>query len=127
MNAKVYQNLLQQHAVPSLRSSPNQLAIFMQDNALCHTAKRVKQFLEAENIEIMKWPAQSPDLTPIENHWKNLGNKVMAKKPTIVTELWKRLKEKWTKITPEQFEGLVIYCGRRCAEVIQSKGLYTSY
>lgn len=67
VNANVYLNLLKQHMVPSLRSSPIQPAVFMQDNAPCHTAKRVKQFLEAENIELMTWPAQSPDLNPIEN------------------------------------------------------------
>ncbi len=32
VHANVYQNLLQQHAVPSLKASPNQPAIFMQDN-----------------------------------------------------------------------------------------------
>ncbi|KAI2643116.1 Deleted in malignant brain tumors 1 protein [Labeo rohita] len=35
-------------------------------------------------------------------------------------------KEKLTKITPQQCEKL-LSCGRRCAEVIQSKSLYTSY
>ncbi|KAI5615079.1 hypothetical protein C0J50_3304, partial [Silurus asotus] len=101
VNANVYQNLLQQHMVPSLRSSLNQPAVFMQDNAPCHTAKRVKPFLETENIEIMTWPAQSPDLNTTENLWKIFGDKVMAKKPTTVTELWRRLEEEWTKITPE--------------------------
>ncbi len=48
----------------------------------CHTAKQVKQFLEAKNTEIMKWPAQSPHLNPIENFWKILGDKIMAMKPT---------------------------------------------
>lgn len=127
VNANVYQNLLQQHMVPYLRSSPNQPAVFMQDNAPCHTAKRVKNFLEGENIELMAWPAQSPDLNPIENLWKILGDKVMVKKPTTITELWRRLEEEWTKITPEQCERLVLSCGRRCAEVIHSRGLYTSY
>ncbi len=55
MNANVNQNLLRQHAVPTLRLSPNQPAIFMQDNASCHKAKWVKQFLEAENIENKGW------------------------------------------------------------------------
>ncbi len=32
VHVSVYQNLLQQHAVPSLQASPNQPAIFMQDN-----------------------------------------------------------------------------------------------
>jgi len=143
VNANVYQNLLRQHAVPFLQASPNQPAIFMQDNAPCHTPnqpaifmqdnapchtpKRVKQFLEAQKIEIMKWPAQSPDLNPIENLWKILGDTVMAKKPTTGTELWKKLEEEWTKITPELCENVVMSCGRRCAQVIQSKGLYTSY
>lgn len=36
-----YQNLLQQDVVPSLRLSPNQPAIFMQDNSPCHTVKQV--------------------------------------------------------------------------------------
>ncbi len=52
MNANVYQNLLQQHAVPSLQASPNHPAISMQDNAPRHTEKQVKQFLEATLLEI---------------------------------------------------------------------------
>ena len=37
------------------------------------------------------------------------GDKVMAKKPTTVTELWKRLQQEWTKIKPEQCEKLVLW------------------
>jgi len=43
--------------VPSLHSSPNQPAIFIQDDALGHKGKRVKKFPETENIEIIKLPA----------------------------------------------------------------------
>ncbi len=33
------------------------------------------------NDEISKWPGQSPHLSPIENHWKILVNKVA---PTLL-------------------------------------------
>ncbi len=44
----------------------------------------------------------------------------MAKKPTTVTELWKRLEEDCTHITPVHSEKPMMSCSRRCAEVIQS-------
>ncbi len=72
VNANVYQNLLKQHAVLFLQAPPNQPAIFMQDNAPYHTAKWVKQFLEARNIEIMKWPFQGSDLNQTWNGTSNV-------------------------------------------------------
>lgn len=30
------------------------------------TAKRMKQILKFENIKLMKWPAQNPDVNPIK-------------------------------------------------------------
>ena len=58
VDANVYQNLLQQYAVLSLRLSPNRPANCMQDNAPCHTAKRIKKFLDDKGIEIFKWPTK---------------------------------------------------------------------
>lgn len=127
VNANVYLNLVQQHVIPPLRASPNQPAIFMQDNAPCHTAKRVKDYFEQEDVEVMKWPAQSPDLNPIENLWKIIGDKVRERQPSTVTDLWTKIEQEWNKITPEFCKKLVRSCGRRCAEVIKNKGFNTSY
>jgi transposase len=63
----------------------------MQDNAPCHKAKSVMSFLDQQESNVMDWPAQSPDLNPIENLWQRLGNKVMARNPENVEDLWNKL------------------------------------
>ena len=62
----VYKEILKKH-VPNLRTAINQPAVFMQDNAQCQTTKSVKTFLSEEDIIVMEWPAQSPNMNPIEN------------------------------------------------------------
>ncbi len=39
------------------------------DNARPHVARICTQFLEAENIPILAWPAYSPNMSPIEHVW----------------------------------------------------------
>lgn len=46
--------------------------IYMQDNAPCHKADVVTQFFEDEGIEVLHWPAKSPDLNPIEIIWATI-------------------------------------------------------
>ncbi len=42
------------------------------DNARPHVARICTQFLEAENIPVLAWPAYSPDMSPIEHVWDAL-------------------------------------------------------
>ena len=67
INSTVYKEILKKYVVPNLRIAINQPAVFMQDNALCCTAKSVKIFLSEEDVTVMEWPAQSSDMNPIEN------------------------------------------------------------
>ena len=53
-----------------------------------------------ENIEIMNWPAQSPDLNPIKNCWKMIGEKAIQKNPKTADELWEMLLDEWNNISP---------------------------
>ncbi|GBL87189.1 hypothetical protein AVEN_270477-1 [Araneus ventricosus] len=54
-------------------------AIFMDDSALPHRARSVRNYLESEAIPQMAWSARSPDLNPIEHVWDMLRRWIVGR------------------------------------------------
>ncbi|KAJ4425489.1 hypothetical protein ANN_28107, partial [Periplaneta americana] len=50
--------------------------LFVQDNAKAHSASVTRDFLRENEIEVMEWPAISPDFNPIQHLWGLLDRKV---------------------------------------------------
>ena len=68
MDRHVYHDLLGNVALPSIHMLFGAgEVIFQQDNDPKHTAHMNKQCFVDNEIELMDWPSQSPDLNPIEN------------------------------------------------------------
>ena len=101
--------------------------IFQQDNDPKHTARRVKDFITDNDIPTFGWPAQSPDLNPIENLWSILDKKLVNRKENTTPELFKLLKQEWSKLTTNELERLVDSMPQRCQAVIDARGLPTKY
>ena len=63
--------------------------VFVDDNATPHAAQNTLNFSAGEEVEVMQWPARSPDLSPIEHIWDQMGRfiKHMDSPPTTVARL----------------------------------------
>ncbi|KAA8493874.1 Transposable element Tc3 transposase [Porphyridium purpureum] len=71
--------------------------VFQQDNAPVHTSRLVKNFMNDENVELLDWPAYSPDFNIIENLWGILARKVYegARQYQTVLELKNAILQAW--------------------------------
>lgn len=128
MNAEMYTDILKRNLKSSarkLRLGPN--FVFQQDNDPKHTARLTKVFFEKEDVNVLEWPAQSPDLNPIEHLWaildREIGDRALKKKD----ELREAVLLAWEKIEKQKIKNLVESMPRRLAEVIKAKGGPTRY
>ena len=103
--------------------------VFMQDNARPHTARVSMDFLEEEGIDVMDWPACSPDLNPIEHCWDIVGRRVRgrAHPPRTVYDLRAALVEEWANIPQNDIDRLITSKPNRCNECVNARGGHTRY
>lgn len=77
--------------------------------------------------EVMDWPAQSPDMNPIENLWHILAREVEKRRPKNVAELEAMVREEWGKNPKVTLDDLIDSMPRRMQAVIEAKGGSTKY
>jgi hypothetical protein len=103
--------------------------VFQQDNDSKHTSQRARQWFDEHGFELLDWPAQSPDLNPIEHLWAHLKRQLAGydEPPTSIHELWQRVEVEWNKIPAQVCIDLIESMPRRVAAVLAAKGSYTKY
>lgn len=128
-NARRYiDDVLQPHVIPYAGAVGPDF-ILMQDNARPHTARITQQFLDREGIEVLEWPANSPDLNPIEHLWDHMQRKLYMRthQPSTLGELKDALLEIWSDLHQDLIRRLVRSMRRRIESVIRANGNHTSY
>ena len=83
---------------------------------------------------VLQNSAQSPNLNPIENLWKELGHQIGSRNHSNRADLLQHLQEEWAKMPSDFLEKLIESMSWRCEAVIAAKlkievkhGIYYSY
>ncbi len=108
VNAAIYQEILEHFMLPSADKLYGDADfIFQQDLAPAHTAKGTKSWFNDHGVTVLVWPANSPDLNPIENLWGIVKRKMRDTRPNNADELKATVKETWASIPPQQCHKLI--------------------
>ncbi len=112
LNATAYLSIVADHVHPFMTTVyTSSDGYFQQNNAPCHKAQIISDwFLEHDNeFTLLKWPPQSPDLSPIEHLWDVVEREihVMDVQPTNLQQLRDAIMSICSKMSDECFQHLV--------------------
>jgi transposase len=132
INSDAYIEILEQNLIgfkASVEEEQDVPLILQEDNAAVHVSKKSKKWKEENGIVCLPWPAQSPDLNPIEKLWKILKDNVQKMKsfPRTIKALKIALEEEWGKLDPNLLSKLVESMPKRVKLVVDAKGGPTKY
>ena len=84
LNAQRYiDDILTQHVIPYMRyeRANGRVLPLQQDRVPPQTANTTKEYLEQSNVNVLDWPAISPDMNCIENLWSVLSRALRTHTP----------------------------------------------
>ncbi|GFX76648.1 uncharacterized protein TNCV_3163661 [Trichonephila clavipes] len=131
MRQDQYNYVFQNRLIPKLEEwFPNgEPYIFMQDGTSLPYSSVYQSFLAAQNIPLLDWPGNSPDMNPIENVWELMKRKVAKDVITNKTKLLEKIMHVWNHHPQmqETIKSCIDSMSRRIEALIAAKGGTTKY
>lgn len=130
MNSALYQNILADNLLPFVEEHFPDGFRFYQDNDSKHTSRSTKEWMREKGMldSVMKTPASSPDLNPIENVWATMKYHLQTHvKPRTKEELVGGIRSYWESLTPEQCARYIDHIHRVIPQVIINGGAPTNF
>ncbi len=111
VNAAIYQEILEHFMLPSADKLYGDADfLFQQDLAPAHTAKGTKSWFNDHSVTVLDWPANSPDLNPIENPLGIVKRKMRDTRPNNADDLKAAIKATWASLHLSSATGWLSPC-----------------
>ena len=131
MNQYKYIDTLTQYVLPFKQKYHSRMRDFIYQHDGCgpHRAKRVSAFLQDNGVQVLPYPAQSPDLNPIENVWSTMKRKLrdLHSYPSNPDALYEQLCDIWNKLPDTYFTTLISSMANRCNAIKNVRGSSSKY
>ena len=127
LTAERYTALLQTMLMPMVQNYPHigeDRPIFQQDNASVHRAHHTDEWFQQRNIDVLPWPAQSPDLNIMENVFGWLARRVYigGRQFQTVEQLRDAIQVEWDNLDQALIVALLNSIPHRIFQVIERHG-----
>ena len=101
---------------------------FMQDNDPKHKSRLAVNFMETNQVNWWKTPAESPDINPIENLWHEMKEYVRREiKPKRKDELIQGILEFWQTVDITKCRKYIRHLRKVVPKIIECEGGPTGY
>ena len=134
VNGEVYKKLLADKLLPACRDlmaghvQCGEKWVFQQDGAPAHTAGHVQTFLQQQqDFDLMEWPANSPDLSWIENIWALVSNRLNRRDNVTAQNFREAIFEEWDQVTNDDLMKSYLSMPKRMTTCIKAQGGHTGY
>ncbi|KAJ8303830.1 hypothetical protein KUTeg_018623 [Tegillarca granosa] len=120
--------ILQTHVIPFIQGQQCN-DTFQHDNARPHVARVAMDFLAQHNVNVLPWPAVSPDLSPIEHVWDEMERRLhhLPNQPVTLQGLAQELDQIWNSIPQAFFRHIITSMRRCCQSCVNANGGHTRY
>lgn len=103
-------------------------SVRVQDGDSSHTSNIVTEWFTTQDFDLLgDWPANSPDLSLIENVWGMMVRKLALRDIQTVEQLKEAITEEWDAIDYEKIRALYDSVRKRYSDCIELNGDKTKY
>jgi transposase len=119
VNSEEYQNVIWEYLIePQLDADK----MFLQDNARPHVSASTRDFLKNFDIDVLDFPAMSPDLNAIEKVWRWMENHINHKKFNTSEDYMSLIYEAWNECPQQIIDNFILHNYQAIKTVKKLKG-----